>query len=173
MPAPAKKPKIEPNVALLQADANDDPAMIRNHLADHNAKRLKAISDVVITFFERHPNQFYTRFCFEEQLDGFKPGQRKELKEVFKCVKPWQTTLNSDLDLKEKWEELHPTGLEEKKVWANLEQISFLTRSANENFNPNIRKPFEKELSTVAPEGNKWQWIHVPDIPENLANWTW
>ena len=174
MATPAKKAKKEPKLEHFEAETNGVIAMIRNDLDEYDKKRVKAISDVVITFFKRHPNKFYTRFCFTEQLDGFEPGQRKRLKaNGFTCVKPWQTNFNKDLDLKQKWDELHPTDLEEKMVWSALEQNSFLRKSQNENYDPNIRNPFGHELSEVAPEGNRWLWIHVPDITEILANWTW
>ena len=148
-------------------------AEIRIDFDDYNKRRVNALSDVLITFFKRHPNKFYTRFCFKERLDGFEPGQRKEMLKTCTDINHWRQEMNSDWDIHIKWAELDPTDLEEKMVWSALERAGFLRKSRNENYDPNLRNPSGIELSAVAPEGNRWLWMHVPEIPEHLANWTW
>ena len=134
-----KRRKIQSST--VNADEIDQ--LISDEVTKYDKKRIKAINELVVTFFKRHPNQHYTR-------DTFLP-------------RPY-----GEQDLYKKWNKIKPTSLELKIVFSSLMNCSFLKRVDNEQYNPNgsniFRHPGDK---------CRYKWIHIQNVPDDVANWKW
>ena len=89
--------------------------------------RRRKIKNIVMDFFLRHPETFFTHEEFHWALLGLPSETVKELKHTphrFRRQKVQsnrqQVVTNQNKDLLDRWEELRPSDTEERVVWSEL-----------------------------------------------------